>query len=55
MAGLKRDEGVDAVVLGGTELPLLVRGDTVGGVPTLDTTQLHVESIVARLFESVRS
>jgi aspartate racemase len=49
VAGLKRDQGVDAVVLGGTELPLLVRGDIVGGVPALDTTQLHVEAIVARL------
>jgi aspartate racemase len=51
VAGLKRDEGVDAVVLGGTELPLLVKGDIVGGVPSLDTTQLHVESIVARLVQ----
>jgi len=32
-------------------LPLLVRGDIVGGVPTLDTTLLHVEAIVARLVE----
>ena len=49
VAGLKRDEGIDAIVLGGTELPLLLRGDIVGGVPVLDTTQLHVAAIVARL------
>jgi len=51
VAVMKSDEGVDGVVLGGTELPLLVRGDIVGGVPTLDTTLLHVEAIVARLVE----
>jgi len=51
VAGLKRDQRVDAVVLGGTELPLLVKGDIVGGVPALDTTQLHVDAIVARLVE----
>jgi aspartate racemase len=46
---LHRDEKVQAVVLGGTELPLLLRTDTVAGVPMLDTTALHVAAIIARL------
>jgi len=46
---LRRDEQIDAVVLGGTELPLLLRDDVIAGVPTLDTTALHVSAIVGRL------
>jgi len=46
---LHRDEKVQAVVLGGTELPLLLRTDTVAGVPMLDTTALHVAAIIRRL------
>ncbi len=40
---------VDAVILGGTELPLLLRATTVAGLPVLDTTGLHVDAIVRRL------
>jgi aspartate racemase len=43
----ERDE-VEAVVLAGTELPLILR-DVDGGVPLLDTARLHVEAIVDRL------
>jgi len=46
---LQRDEPIDGVVLGGTELPLLLQGDTIAGVRVLDTTALHVGAIVARL------
>ena len=42
-------EGVQGVILGGTELPLLLPGPTVAGLPALDTTALHVAAIVARL------
>jgi aspartate racemase len=41
--------GVDGVILGGTELPLLLRAPEIAGLPVLDTTALHVEAIVARL------
>jgi aspartate racemase len=51
-ARLRRDERVDGIVLGGTELPLLLTDETVGGVPVLDTTRLHVDAIVGRLIES---
>ena len=46
---LRREERIDGVILGGTELPLLLRGDTIAGVRVLDTTALHVAAIVQRL------
>ena len=46
---LRDEAGIDGVILGGTELPLLLRAETVAGLPTLDTTALHVAAIVARL------
>ena len=48
---MRAREGVDAVVLAGTELPLLLR-DAASPVPLLDTTQLHVSAIVDRLVGS---
>ena len=50
VVGRMRDaEGIDGVILGGTELPLLLRAPTIEGLPTLDTTALHVDAIVRRL------
>jgi aspartate racemase len=46
---LRRDERIEGVVLGGTELPLLLRDPSIAGVPVLDTTGLHVAAIVQRL------
>lgn len=46
---LQADESVDGVILGGTELPLLLRAPDVDGLPLLDTTALHVQAIVRRL------
>ncbi|HET9369612.1 MAG TPA: amino acid racemase [Vicinamibacterales bacterium] len=40
-------DGIQAVILGGTELPLLLR-DAAPAVPYLDTTQIHVEAILQR-------
>jgi aspartate racemase len=48
---LKTEEKIDGVVLGGTELPLLLRDVEDQGVPFLDTTKLHVEQVVARLLQ----
>ena len=45
-----RDEyDLHGVILGGTELPLLLRAPTIAGLPTLDTTALHVDAIPERL------
>jgi aspartate racemase len=46
---LRDAEDVDGVVLGGTELPLLLPGPAIAGLPVLDTTALHVAAIVKRL------
>ena len=45
----RRDDGVDGVILGGTELPLLLAAPVIAGIPVLDTTALHVAAIVAFL------
>lgn len=45
---------VDAVVLAGTELPLLIRSDALAGLPLLDTTRIHVSAIVERLTADVQ-
>jgi aspartate racemase len=46
---MKAEDGLEAVILAGTELPLLMRdsGDT--GISFLDTTVIHVEAIVDAL------
>jgi aspartate racemase len=43
-----RDD-IEGLILGGTELPLILRAEKHGEVPFLDTTKIHVEEIVARL------
>ena len=40
---LKERESVDGLILGGTELSLILREPTAAGLPVLDTTQIHVE------------
>ena len=49
IARLRDDEGIDGVILGGTELTLLLSAPVIAGVPALDTTALHVNAIVKRL------
>ena len=44
---LREDERIDALILAGTELPLILREPSHGGVPFLDTTEIHVRAAVA--------
>ncbi len=46
---MKEREQVEAVVLAGTELPLILHQDSVADIPLLDTTKIHVEAVVAPL------
>jgi aspartate racemase len=46
---LRDEERIDGVILGGTELPLLLSAPVIADVPALDTTALHVAAIVERL------
>ena len=45
---LKTEDGAEAIVLAGTELPLLLRGSG-GEIAFLDTTVIHVEAVVEEL------
>ena len=49
--GLKAREGIDGLILGGTELPLILRDAADRGIPFLDTTRIHAECAVARMLE----
>jgi aspartate racemase len=42
---MKAEEGSEAIVLAGTELPLLLRGSD-AGIDWIDTTVIHVEAVV---------
>ncbi len=46
---MKSQEGIEALVLAGTELPLLLRGSADIGIEVLDTAVIHVEAIVDEL------
>jgi aspartate racemase len=46
---LRDEQGIDGVILGGTELPLLLSTPVIADLPALDTTALHVAAIVERL------
>jgi aspartate racemase len=46
---LKAREGVEAIILGGTELPLLFRAEEHNGTLLLDTASVHVDALVDEL------
>ncbi len=46
---MRSEEGIEALVLAGTELPLLLRNTASSGIEFLDTTIIHVEAIVDEL------
>jgi aspartate racemase len=46
---MKSEDGIEALVLAGTELPLLLRDSGSPGIELLDTTVIHVEAIVNEL------
>ena len=46
---LKARDGIDGLILGGTELPLILRDDEHNGVRFLDTTRIHCDRIVREL------
>jgi len=47
---MKERDGVEGLILGGTELSLILRDTDHNGMPILDTTRIHAERIVAELF-----
>jgi aspartate racemase len=43
------EQGIEGLILGGTELPLILKDTHYHGIPFLDTTQIHVKQAVAEL------
>ena len=46
---MKAKDGIEGVILAGTELPLILRDPIHNGIPFLDTTKIHVEAAVAHM------
>ena len=46
---MKARTDIDAVILAGTELPLILRDADHNGIPFLNTTKIHVEAAVAEM------
>ena len=44
ISALRDSHRIDGVILGGTELPILLREPAYAGVPVLDVTAIHVEA-----------
>ena len=43
---MKNHDGIQGLILGGTELSLILREPTARGIPVLDTTRIHAKAIV---------
>ena len=43
---MKQKYNIQGLILGGTELPLILKLDNISGVHVFDTTEIHVESIM---------
>lgn len=46
---LKAEHGIQGLILGGTELPLILRDKEYNSMPFLDTTRIHVNRLLAEL------
>ncbi len=46
---MKQRNAIEGVVLAGTELPLILRAESIAGLPLFDTTQIHVRAAVAEM------
>ena len=46
---LRARDDIQAVVLGGTELPLLLRAEQYKDIPLLDTSRIHVDALLEHL------
>lgn len=46
---LKQRDGIQAVVLAGTELPLILRAESIAELPLFDTTLIHVNAAVSEI------
>jgi aspartate racemase len=49
IATMRDRDGIDSVILGGTELSLILTEPRYGDIVTLDTTSIHVQAAVAQM------
>jgi len=47
---MKAKTGIDGVILAGTEIPLILRGEHHNGVALLDTGKIHCQAAVNEMF-----
>ena len=50
VAAMKERDRAQGIILAGTELPLLLTGNTASDLPLLDTTRIHVLAAVKQLW-----
>ncbi len=48
---MKARHGIEGLILGGTELPLLLRDEEHNGIRLLDTTRIHVDRLIKEMFD----
>jgi len=50
-AAMKARDGIEALILGGTEIPLLLRAEEHNGIQLLDTTRIHVDRLIEEMLK----
>jgi aspartate racemase len=48
---MKARDGIEALILGGTEIPLLLRTEAHNGIQLLDTTRIHVDRLIEEMLK----
>jgi aspartate racemase len=48
---MRERDRIDGLILGGTELSLILREPTAAGLPVLDTTQIHVDAAIEQMLQ----
>ena len=48
---MRAREGIEALILGGTEIPLLLRAEGHNGIHFLDTTRIHVDRLIEEMLK----
>jgi aspartate racemase len=48
---MKAREGIEALILGGTEIPLLLRAEEHNDIHFLDTTKIHVDRLIEEMLK----
>ena len=51
VAKLEKEEKIQGLILGGTELPLIIKQSDFSSLEVFDTTSIHVEALVERMIE----